>query len=752
MSAKKNKRDQKAPLAHPYRNPRLSIEERITDLLGRMTLEEKVGQMCQLPVFSDLRTAVVEQGLGSILCGVDEDVDRLQHLAVEETRLGIPLLVGIDAIHGHSMAYNATIFPTQLAMSCAWDEALCEAVARATAKEMAYTGCQWTFSPVFCAARDLRWGRVNETFGEDQFLIGRMGAAMIRGYQGASLSDPESVAACAKHFAGYGETAGGREASESDHSIRKMRSVFLPPFQEAVKAGCASFMTAYQVIDGVPCTTNSWLLRDVLRGEWASDALLVTDWVNIERLKTEQFTAEDDVDAVAQGINAGNDMSMSVENFIESALRGVEQGRIPLALVDEAVSRVLRMKFRLGLFENPRFVDKKKRNAVVGCAEHHALALQVARESAVLLKNTGILPLRMDVIRKIAVIGPNADDDLNQLGDWSLGSGQNQGIMQKNDRACTKTLLDGLVAAFGEEAEILYAQGCGVVSPQSEKITQAVRVAEQADVVVLALGDQLPFIGEGCSTATLELQGGQLALFEALVATGTPVVVVFLASKPLVLTAIEAKADAVLCVFNPGMEGGQAIAEIISGTVVPQGKLTVSFPCHAGQQPVFYNQTCGAHHSDYPDLPGKGFFGLYPFGYGLTYTTFKHFAPVLSKQAFAVGESVHVSIDIRNTGSRDGVETVQVYMCDLVSSVTWPRKNLVDYQKVALKSGERKTVKFEIPGERFSIVNASCRRVIEPGAFELMIGNSSADKHLRRVRFTIGRESTRRVVIGCLRC
>lgn len=739
MHATKATAVRKTVKSHPYRDPRLPLDERVADLLARMTLEEKVGQMCQLPVFSDLREAVVEQGIGSILCGVDENVDALQHLAVEKTRLGIPLVVGIDAIHGHSMEYNATIFPTQLAMSCAWDEALCEAVARATAKEMVYTGCQWTFSPVFCMARDLRWGRVNETFGEDPFLIGRLGAAMVRGYQGKTLADPDSVAACAKHFIGYGETAGGREASESDHSERKMRSLFFPPFEAAVEAGCASFMTAYQVIDGVPCTTNSWLLREVLRGEWKSEALLVTDWANMMRLKTEQFTAEDDVDAVVQGVNAGNDMSMSVGNFIESALRGIEAGRISLAVVDEAVSRVLRMKFRLGLFENPRFVDQVKRDAVVGCPEHRALALRVVRESAVLLKNAGILPLRMEGIRTIAVIGPNADDEMNQLGDWSLGAGQNQGIMQKNDRACTKTLLDGILAEFGNDARIVYAQGAGAIKPQTEKIARAVRIAQEAEVVVLALGDQLPFIGEGCSTATLELQGGQAELFDAVAATGTPVIVVFMGSKPLVLTAIQEKAEAVLCVFNSGMEGGQAIAEILRGKVVPQGRLTVSFPSHVGQQPVFYNQTCGAHHSDYPDLPGRGFFGLYPFGYGLTYTTFKYFKPVLSKKVYAPDESVQVAVDVRNTGAREAVETVQVYMCDLVSSVTWPRKNLIAFQKVSLQSGELKTVEFEIPAKSFSIVNAACERVVEPGEFEIMVGRSSDDQHLSRVRFTLAR-------------
>ena len=737
MPSKRMKKE--IPGDFPYRNPALPIEQRTEDLLARMTPAEKVGQMCQWPVFSDLADAVVSKGLGSILCGVDEDVDTLQHLACEKTRLGIPLLVAIDAIHGHSMQYNATIFPSALALSCAWDESLCERVARATAMEMAYTGCSWTFSPVFCLPRDLRWGRVDETFGEDPFLIGRFGAAMVRGYQGEDLAHPESVAACAKHFAGYGDTQGGREASESDHSERKMRAVFLPPFREAVKAGCATFMTAYQVIDGIPCTANPWLLRTVLRDEWTSDALLVTDWANVTRLVREQFIAADFDEASACAVQAGNDMAMTTPEFYEATLRGLESGTIPMALVDEAVRRILRLKFKLGLFENPRRMNKAKAASIIGRKPHRDLALQAAGESAVLLKNNGILPLRHDINRKIAVIGPNADNDIEQLGDWSLGAGQGQGRMRKHDRAKTRTLLDGIITQFGADAEISFASGCGIREPGLHKIAQAVRLAEASDIVILALGDQLNCTGECRSTATLELQGGQKALFDAVSATGTPIVVVFIASKPLAIPEIDAKADAVLCAFNPGMEGGDALACIIKGTLAPQGRLTISFPVHVGQQPVFYNQTAGAHHQDYPDLPGKGFFGLYPFGFGLTYTTFGYYRPAASKAVYKPGEPVELTVEVRNTGERDGVETVQVYMRDVVSSVTWPRKNLVAFRKVALKSGESRQLAFEIPHDQFAIVNTRCERVVEPGEFELLVGGSSKDGDLKTVRFSIGR-------------
>lgn len=721
----------------PFRDPSRTIDDRVADLLARLTPAEKIGQMCQWPVFSDLRDAVVSKGLGSVLCGVDEDVDELQRLACEKTRLGIPLLVAIDAIHGHSMQHNATIFPSALALASAWDEDLCERVARATAREMAYTGCAWTFSPVLCLPRDLRWGRVNETFGEDPYLIGRFGAAMIRGYQGDDLAHPESVAACAKHYAGYGDTQGGREASESDHSERKMRAVFLPPFAEAAKAGCATYMTGYQVIDGTPCTCNPWLLRTVLRDEWQSDALVVTDWANVTRLIREQFVATDFDEASARAVHAGNDMIMTTPEFYEAALRGLESGAIPVALIDEAVGRILRLKFRLGLFENPRRMDKAKAARVIGCAEHRALARQAAETSAVLLKNNGVLPLRSDGIRKIAVIGPNADNDLEQLGDWSLGAGQGQGRMRKHDRAKTRTLRDGIVARFGDCAEVTCGVGCGVREPDIRKIAHAVRLAEAADVVILALGDQLYCTGECKSTATLELQGGQRALLQALAATGTPLVVVFIASKPLAIPEVDAAADAVLCAFNPGMEGGEALARILAGDIAPQGRLTLSFPHHVGQQPVFYNQTAGAHHQDYPDLPGKGFFGLYPFGFGLTYTTFGYYRPEVDKPVAAVGATVTLRVEVRNTGERAGVETVQVYMRDIVSSVTWPRKNLVAYRKVALEPGESRRLVFEIPGESFAIVNARCERVVEPGEFELLVGGSSKDVDLKSVRFAI---------------
>ena len=721
-----------------YQDPNASIDDRVKDLLGKMTLEEKIGQMTQQPTFDtprDLPTAKKEM-IGSTLCATGEELLPVMKAAKEESRLGIPLLVGIDAIHGHSMHAGATMFPSQLALACAWDEDLCRDVARATAEEMNCTGCHWTFSPVLCMARDARWGRVNETFGEDKLLIGKLGAAMIRGYQGDDLANPENVAACAKHFCGYGETMGGREASESPHTERRMRAVFLPPFQEAEKAGVASYMTAYQAIDGIPCTANKWLLKTVLRDEWHSDALVVTDWMNVVRLYSEQFVAENGKDAAAIAANAGNELMMTPGNWFADAKEMVESGKIPMEVIDSAVARILKLKFKLGLFENPRYPDAEKAKKVIGSPAHRALALKAAEDSAVLLKNEGkILPLRREGLKKIAVIGANADDDLQQLGDWSAGSGQNQGPRAKHPRSCTCTLLDGMREEFGDTAEILYTRGCNGVDDTQNEFARAARLAAEADVVVLQLGDNLRFIGECCSVATLELQGGQKELFDAVAATGTPVIVVFMASKPLILADIVDRCRAIICSFNPGMEGGRALARIIAGKAVPGGVLPITFPRHVGQLPVYYNQTTGAHHRDYADMPGKGFFGLFPFGYGLSYSSFKLFNPRLTQEEYKCGEDVEVRFTVRNMGEVASPATAKVFARDVVSSVMQPQKNLVAWKKVFLQPGEEYDFAIRIPAERFTLVNADNQTVLEPGAFELFIECQDCWNHTLKFRY-----------------
>jgi len=723
-----------------YKNPRRAVAERVDDLLGRMTVEEKIGQMTQVAgTHPNILKLVEECHLGSVLSIVGQQTVEVQKVALR-SRLGIPVLFGIDAIHGHSMEYGATMFPSALGLSCSWNEALMEQSARVTALEMEHTGVHWTFSPVFCLPRDLRWGRVNETFGEDPLLIGRFGAAMVRGYQGRDLSDPGAVAACAKHFAGYGDTTGGRDASEADHSRRKMRTWFLPSFEAAVKAGVATFMAGYECIDGVPCTDNRWLLTDVLRGEMGFEGVVVTDWDNVGRMVTQKRVSPDVADASIRAIHAGNDLMMSTPDFYACALAAVKAGRVPMAEVDQAVRRLLTLKFRLGLFENPRLADTAKSAKRIGRREHREAALQAAREGAVLLKNRGVLPFKPETIKRIAVIGPNADNDLEQIGDWSLGAGQGQGIMQKHPRASTVTVLDGLVRRYAGTVAVDYAEGCSMTGDGApHKIARAVRLAEKADVAVLVLGDQLPFAGECRSTATLDLPGAQRALFEAVVATGTPVVVVFLASKPLAIPYVEKAADAILCVFNPGMEGGAAIAEILAGDFNPGGKLTISFPYHVGQQPVAYQHLPGAHQEGYPDLPaGTRFNAVFPFGFGLSYTTFACRRPrLVESSVIRPGQAVVAEVDLWNTGEREGREVVQCYLRDLCTSATWPQKVLVDFRRVALKPGEHETVRFEISHDALAIVDAVGRRVVEPGEFELLIGTSSRDADLTRLPFTL---------------
>ncbi|MGO1803249.1 MAG: glycoside hydrolase family 3 protein, partial [Microbacteriaceae bacterium] len=426
---------------HPYRDPALSIAERVADLLGRMTLEEKVGQMLQLDARDDLDDHVLRRMAGSILHTSPERIVAARELTLQ-TRLQIPLIVGEDCIHGHSFWPGGTIYPTQLGMAASWDAGLVEKVARATAVEVAATGIHWTFSPVLCIARDLRWGRVNETFGEDPHLIGELASAMVRGYQGEGLDDPSAILATAKHFAGYSETQGGRDASEADISRRKLISWFLPPFERVAREGCRSFMLGYQTTDGVPITLNEWLLSDVLRGEWGYTGTLITDWDNVGRMVWEQHVQPDVTHAAAAAVKAGNDMIMTTPTFFEGALNAVAQGLLAEDAFDAAVERILTLKFELGLFEDPR-TPRDDLDAIVGTAAHAELNLEVARRSLVLLENDGTLPLSPSATKRIAVVGPLADDDQEQLGDWAGGSGQ-AGWLDGQPREMITTVLDGL--------------------------------------------------------------------------------------------------------------------------------------------------------------------------------------------------------------------------------------------------------------------------------------------------------------------
>lgn len=753
----------------PFLDPAVATADRVSDLLGRMTLTEKVGQMLQLDARGDIGDLVVGMLGGSLLHASPERMLEAHEL-VATTRLRIPLLMADDCIHGHSFWPGATILPTQLGMACTWDPELIERGARAVAREIAATGLHWTFSPVLCIARDLRWGRIGETFGEDPYLIGELGAAMIRGYQGEGLKDPTAVLATAKHFAGYSETQGGRDASEADLSRRKLRSWFLPPFERAAREGVATFMLGYQAIDGVPVTANHWLLNEVLKGEWGFTGTLVTDWDNVGRMVWEQHVCATDEAAATIAVEAGNDLIMNTPQFRGAAQRAVSQGDLDEALIDDAVRRILRLKFELGLFEDPRRPDRARQREIIGCAEHAALNLEIARRSLVLLTNDGTLPLLQErtdepgarapagTPRRIAVIGPNADDQHAQLGDWAGASGQVDWMSDGHPRELTSTVLDGIRSCVPSDWTVTTARGADIgdvladpagktypdgaprppkfvaASLDEAMIAEAVAHAEAADYAVAVVGDTVALTGEARSTATLELQGAQVALLEALIATGTPVIVVLIQSKPSTLPESVLAAAAIVEAFNPGMQGGRAIAELILGLVEPSGRLPLTIARHVGQLPVYYNRIRGQHGDRYADLSQDP---LFAFGEGLSYTTIEYTDLRLDQEEISVDGILRARVTLTNTGTRPALETVQAYVSDTVTSVTWAERELKNFAQAAVPAGSSIEVVLEVPASACSLVDADGRRIVEPGAFELLVGSSSRDRDLQRAVFRI---------------
>ena len=756
----------------PYRNPALPIAARVADLVGRMTLPEKIGQMMQLPagpgedLAAELTPIVVDVAVGSILHASPEQL-ALAHDLVATTRLQIPLLVGEDCIHGHSFFRGATIYPTQLGMAATWDTDLVERVARATAVEVAPTGIHWTFSPVLCIARDLRWGRVSETFGEDPHLIGELASAMVRGYQGDGLADPSAILATAKHFAAYSETQGGRDASEADVSRRKMLSWYTPPFERVAREGCATFMLGYQSTDGVPITINTWLLNEVMREQWGYGGMLVTDWDNVGQLVRIQRLSPDFADAAARAVLAGNDMIMTTPEFFAGAQEAVEKGTLPIEAVDAAVGRILQVKFALGLFEDPRRPDTDAQAELIGTDEHDALNLEVARRSLVLLRNDGALPLpgaagTSDAGRTIAVVGPNADDEHTILGDWAGASGQAPWLMDGHPRELTTTVLDGFRAQVPAGWEVVHARGADILTlaedplgatfsdgqprpqvvlptpPDQALVAEAVAAARAADVVVAVVGDRIELVGEGRSTATLELVGGQIGLLDALAdvctETATPLVLVVLASKPHVLPASADAASAVIWAANPGMQGGRAVAELVLGAIEPTGRLPLSWPRHVGQQPVFYNQITSQHGTRYADLTQDP---AWVFGEGLSYSSVAYAGLRVSTPVLGRDDVVRATVSVTNTGGRRVLETVQVYVRDDVASVTWAGKELKAHRQVWIEPGEVSEVELELPVAACTVVGADGVRRVEPGRFTLLVGPSSRDEVLLAAPFDV---------------
>ncbi|EHY9857423.1 glycoside hydrolase family 3 C-terminal domain-containing protein [Vibrio parahaemolyticus] len=731
-----------------YKIKTTPVAERVSELLARMTVEEKIGQLTQLPANMEGNTDKLEEWhIGSYLHCTGDDALRLQERAAK-TRLGIPLIFGIDAIHGHCFDNDATVFPTQLSASSSWDRELTQEMARITAKEVRATGIHWTFSPVLCVGRDARWGRVNETYGEDAWLIGEMAAETIKGYQGDDFASPDSILACAKHYVAYGETVGGRDSYEADVSRRKLKSIFLPPFKKAVqKSNVASLMTGYHSNDGLPCTADKWLLTDVAKDDWGLNGFIVTDWDNVKSLHTKQKVSPTILDACYRSLVAGNDMMMSTPEFYDAAVELVKTEKVDIEIVDRAVSRILTKKFELGLFDEMRFYAPE-RNEILGISQHLDVAMEASLKSIVMLKNDGILPLEAKKDLRVLVAGPNADDVIAQLGDWSFGSMQAGATNDQFHRDQTVTILQAFQAAseqYGFNLE--FVKGADCIDADFEERDALAAALENADVAIACVGDTIALHGEFHDRANLDLTGKQQSMLEQIKASGVPLIVNFIASKPMTIPWISENANAVLCGFNPGTKGGEAIKRVIFGEHNPSGKLTISFPHHVGQLPVFYNKFEGWHaqisektgnqerYIDMPELP------LYSFGEGISYSSFEYSNAQLKQTQIAPHTDVEVSVTVTNTSVVDGTEIVQVYFNDHYSTVTTPIKQICGFERVDIKAGESVDVIIKVAFEDLALVNANLEEVVEAGTFSLMIGSSSKDSDLTSLEFEVLRDT-----------
>ncbi len=687
-------------------------EQKITQILSQMTIEEKVLQMLQISAQGNDPAAYerfTTLNTGSFLHELGEDTDRLREKA-KKTESKIPPIFGIDAIHGHSLKNGATIFPSQLASACSWNEELIEEMGAATAKEVCADGIDWVFSPVLCMARDTRWGRVDETFGEDPYLIGKLGASIVRGYERDG-----NVISCLKHYIGYGEATGARDAYDTEMSMRKIRETFLPPFEEAIKAGASSVMTAYGSISGTPLTKHKELLHDILKDELGFCGFVVTDWFNIWSMRTKQRAAECFDESARLAIESGNDMSMNCKEFFESVTEQVKNGEISEELIDDSVRRILRVKMALGLFDEGKV---RPDQSVIGCREHIELNKKLTEESIVLLKNNGTLPLKK-APKKIAVIGPNADNIINQYGDWTFTSHRPREEWEviKNDYY---TLLRGVREVFAD-SEISFVKGCEIRGYEGAEFEAAIGAAQNSDAVILALGDELSQNGEGKDRAVLELSSLQNELTRKIKATGKPIITVFITGKPLCIGEVCELSDAVIQAFNPGDLGGLCIAEIIAGIVNPCGKLPISYPRVTGQIPCYYNRYTGWHWGKYCDADEGS---LFDFGYGLSYTEYEYSDLVLSKSEIAVDEDFEVSVTVTNKGEFDGKEIVELYYKDVISSVMTPEKNLCAFKKIELAKGESKRVTLNLNARDLAFVNPDGKWVTESGKFVIYAGGS----------------------------
>ena len=717
-----------------YSDPSLSSSERANLLLKEMTLEEKIGQMCQYVGEASInasankdedvkylmglgeRAELIKQGkIGSFLkVPTYKEANYLQELA-EKSRLKIPLLIAIDAIHGHGMYKGATtIYPTQIGIASTFDTSLAYQVAKYTAAEMRATGCQWAFSPNIEVVRDARWGRCGETFGEDPFLVSMMGREMIKGYQGKDFGGPDNVLACAKHFVGGGIAYNGLNGAPADVSERTLNEIFFPPFIEAIKANVYTIMPAHNEINGIPCHAHQEYLTNLIRQTWGFPGIFVSDWMDIERLYTTHKIATSEKDASRQAVLAGLDVHMHGPKFFDQVKELVDEGAIPMTRIDDAVRKILYAKFQLGLFEN-RYVDSTRVKNTILKKEHQDLALEVARKSMILLKNEhNILPLQKN-IKSVFITGANADSQA-QLGDWAE--------MQPDQNITT--VLEGIRNSVSPETKVDYLSWNHYDSINSTILAQAKEKASSSEVAIVVVGenslryDNTKTSGENLDSPVLELAGKQLELVKAVQSSGKPTIVVLINGGPIASPWVTANINGIIEAWEPGMFGGQAVAEVLFGDYNPGGKLPITIPQSVGHMQSFYNYKPSAFH--------RGNFyhskrePLFEFGYGLSYTDFKYSNLTIPKQ-IGLKDSLQFSLNIENTGNRQGDEVVLVYLNDKVSSVTTPVKKLVAFNRVSLNSKEKKEIKFTIPNTSFQLFDRNMRSVVEPGEFDVIIGN-----------------------------
>ena len=708
----------------------------VSSLIAQMDLAEKIGQMCQIDVAGEalseeLKARLSAGEVGSIINQVDVAlVNEIQRIAVEESRLGIPLLIGRDVIHGFK-----TVLPIPIGQAASWNGDLVEAGARISALEAARAGVNWTFAPMLDIARDPRWGRVAESFGEDPCLASVLGSAMVRGFQGQSLRDNGSIAACAKHFAGYGAAESGRDYATTNIPENELRNVYLQPFHAAVTAGAATVMTSFGDLNGIPCTANGFLLRQILREEWGFSGFVVSDWDSVVHLKVHGLTA-DDAGSALEAAQAGVDMEMASTTYKRYLAQLVEQGKLSESVIDQAVARILRLKLALGLFENP--YTEPEALPAYGNKQALDVARQTARESIVMLKNAEtLLPLSANTLRSIAVVGPLADAPYEQLGTWIFDG----------DSALSVTPLDAIRRRVGPEVEVNFFQAMATSRDRNTDAFEAVaEAAGQSDVVLMFLGEESILSGEAHCRADINLPGAQAELVHNLKAAGKPIIAVILAGRPLTLTNVIDEIDALLFAWHPGTMGGEAISDLLFGDFSPSGKLPVSFPRHVGQVPVYYNhKNSGKPPSDdaivhIDDIDAnatqtslgmtafhldEGFRPLFPFGFGLSYADFVYANLSCDKQQVRLGEALRISAEVSNQGSCKAIETVQLYIRDLVGNVTRPVRELKGFRRIELEPGQTETVTFDLHTDDLAFFGRDQQRVVEAGEFRVWVGGSS---------------------------